>query len=385
MEGSRRDLWLASESVQAALRDATATLQARMQDMAKRAAEETEEKWCRKLQRQVEAAESVIREVDERCRRETLAAHENLQMQQSHFENKLESLRLDSYQEAKRRAAEAVGELRSDIISGKTWNFDTVNSKIEACQVALGARLKEACAKLHEAMLEKSEETLARADERADVKVEQLGANIAEAVEATRNQIAALARSHNESVEHWRVQIRDTHMNAAAADALNRGIADELRGRLEGLGRGSFELKTDLASARQSANDAVAALRGELGEHVVRWRTFEDVGIPGLLSTIEQKASETESRSLRAALDYAERLRKLPPPASESTRMNTTGGSLQSMGDTQSGWRAASSDTGSPRAPCSPVRSASAIDAPLLMQAPLPPLTPSSARKPKTR
>lgn len=380
LEGARRDLWLASENVQATLRDATASLQARMQDMARKAAEETEERWCRKLQRKIEAAESVIREVDARCRRETAAALETVGVQQGHFENKLESLRLDAYQEAKRQAAEAAAEVRKEEL-GLVEQF---SNRLEACQDHQSTRLSEVSKRLHEAVMDKSEETLARADEHATAKVTQMGANVAEAVDGTRNQLAALARNHNESVEQWRVLIRDTQRNADAADALNRGRADDLKSRIEGLEKGAAELIKALAAARQVSSDALDAVRAEVKEQVARWHTFEEVGLPGIMSLIERKTGETETRSVRAALDYAERLRKLPP-TSVSTRTGSAlhavqvGASLGSTMDPQSGWSPASTD-GSPK----PMRSAHSIDAPQPL-APLPPLTPTSARRPMGR
>jgi len=314
LEGARRDLWLATEAMQGSLRDVSAALQARMEAVAKKAAEETEDKWCGKLLQKIEAVEGITREVDGRSGRETSAALDTVQVQQAHFENKLESLRIDAYQEAKKQALDAATEVRKEVIEDRL--ISSFTQKLNDHQTSLAARVAALQQEVKDSLVAKAEETLTTADSHSAAKVAELGASIAEVVDATRHQMDAQSRTHTKAIEYWRAQLRDFKCNTDAGEALHREATKGLQERIASVQAECGSLRSGLQAARREAADGREGLRLEIKDHAARWKTFDEVGMPGVLSLIDRKSSETESRAVRAALDYTERLRRLPVAAS---------------------------------------------------------------------
>lgn len=194
--------------------------------------------------------------------------------------------------------------------------ISSFSQKLNDHQTSLAARVADLQQDVKASLIAKAEETLTTADEHASAKVAELGASISEVVDATRHQLEAQRRSHTEAIEFWRAQLRDFQCNADAGEALNREATKGLQELITSVQADCASLRSGLQAARREAADGREVLRLEMKDHAARWKTFDEVGMPGVLNLIDRRSNETESRAVRAALDYAERLRRLPPSAS---------------------------------------------------------------------
>jgi len=364
--GVHRDLRLASESVQTGLQEAVGSLNAKMLEMIENAVGAAERKWQGWFQGKVEALEASLREVDTRARHDACAAMDTAKMVQDLLQCRIEELRLQASQESRRCAAEVAAGLREEVLEGEL--LAKFKLQLHQSATSFEARVAALQAKLSARIDSSSAEALAAAERSTEAKLFKLASEVAEAVEATRREVAAQRHSHAEATEEWRLRLKDATANFDAAGALMKSSLDNLTGRVARVADETTELRDSLGQARRSAHDDVSALRTELHEKSLQWRAFEEVGIPTIVAHVEQRSVEHEGRSLRAALDYAERLRRLPP-------------ALPSRGESE---RSPESKQDSvTRAPSLGQTRLFDAGSDLVSTSPLPPLTPMSGRKTK--
>jgi len=312
LEAARQELWLASEAVRASVREAVGALDAKLLEKAEHAAQASEKRWCGPLSERIAAAEAALREVDARAKAEASTAVDTAKAVQDLLLCRVEELRLQASRDSRMHAAEAAAGLREEVLKGDI--LERFQQRLHESSVCLEARIAALQAKLCEEMEASAAGTLALAERGSEARASTLAAQIFEAVQATRQDVQAQAQSHAEALAECRQQLRDASRNFDAADALTRSSLEALRSRAERHADEAAELRQALASARRAALEDVAAVRAQLQQAALRWRSFEEVGVPALLAQMEHKAGESEIRSAKAALDYAERLRRLPAP-----------------------------------------------------------------------
>mmetsp|Transcript_82476 Transcript_82476/g.163743 ORF Transcript_82476/g.163743 Transcript_82476/m.163743 type:complete len:500 (-) Transcript_82476:195-1694(-) len=321
-EGTRRELWLASDSVRNSVREAVESFEAQMTKKAEDAAHAVQLEWCPQLHENMRALDATVQLVDTQCRQESANAMSAAKTVQDLLECRIDELRLQSKQYTQQHAAEVSAKLREDVLEfGIVRQFQ---QRLHESTVTLESRIANHRAELLTQIKDVASSTLSRAERNSEDRTSTLATQVHEVVLATRKELETQARTHADAVEQLGAQIQDAKTNFDAADLLTRNSLDNIRTRAERLQSELITLHGGLGDAKRTALDDVAAVRAEVQNASVRWKNFEEVGMPALLAQVERRTGDSEARSVTAALDYAERLRRLPAPMQFPTKSSKT-------------------------------------------------------------
>jgi len=294
-----------------------------MTQKAEAAAQAVQLSWCPQLQENMRALDVTVQLVDTQCRQESANALSAAKTVQDLLECRIEELRLQSQQYTRQHAAEVSAKLREDVLEfGIVRQFQ---QRLHESTVTVESRIANHRAELLAQIKDVASSTLSRADRNSEDRTSTLATQVHEVVQATRKELETQARTHANAVEQLRAEIKDAKTNFDAADLLTRNSLDNIRTRADRLQGELTTLNAGLGDAKRTALDDVAGVRAEVHNASVRWKNFEEVGMPALVAQVERRTGDSEARSVTAALDYAERLRRLPAPMqfpAKSSRAN---------------------------------------------------------------
>jgi len=350
LQGVHDEVRSAQDGIRSGIVEMAKDFQERIEASSGRAAQIAEEKWGRALNEKIGCLESILHDVDTRSRRDTSHAMDTSKMIEKYLLQIVDKLRADMSLETQRQVTDSMADVQEEIqkLSEQTKQRILENQMFMDSRVALTQQ------QLKANIIASASETLTTADKNTEAKINKISSHVNESVETIHSQLHSQTQNLVESEAKLRAELQTSNRNSHAATHLTQDAIGDLRRRVEGLMDGASDLRVDLEKVDKVSTDAILALRSALRMDDSRLQKIEDVDFPQVYALLEEKTSESHTRSLKAAMDYAERLQRLPPSfGDEPWTPPTTAGERQAgdfdlgaTGSTSASFRGALNSTG---------------------------------------
>lgn len=211
-------LWRALDAARDDQKTAVQELSVQIADMERHIEERLEEKWCTKLQQRIEAAERVLRDVDDRARQHSTDAVHTAALIEDHLLSKVRQLQDYALDEAKKYAGEAAQGVREEILDRQI--IENLEKRLAECAIHLDARVAATENRLRADFTVSSVEVLTAAEKESEKKVANLAANINERFEGMTQETQTLQKTLLEKDAALHAKMDTTKQNLEAAHAL---------------------------------------------------------------------------------------------------------------------------------------------------------------------